>query len=451
MSIFGNSKPQQNSKTNSIDSSGGGIFGNNNGGGGGGGLFGNSSNNNNGGGGGIFGGGGNNNNSGGGGGIFGGGGNNNSGGGVFGGSGGGNEYLACFKNNGIREDYKKDTNVSDAKMLPNDSVQCIKWCKNENHKIFVSGDWAGDVKIYKFDVNGNNFSLNLVKSQNFGAPIFEVDWSEDSSLIYIALTTGVVKAMQLQSGNVADVAKHEGLTCMEAGNFQNKQILITMGTDKRLKIWSPGNTNPLLNVELKALPLTSDFSYPFLAIAFSQAVIGLINFETFGKNQNVNYFKSNLKSPLQCISLRPLSKRLAVASIDGRICISDFDFDYNGKLKTKDYILFRAHRNEKKNQPKKSHVYQVNSIGFHAKFKNFLYTAGGNSVTYFWDCVQKKQSAEFHYGGLGTTAAAMSPCGNLFAYSLGYDWCYGVWGTAKVDYRPLMCVHVCKSGDIRKN
>lgn len=72
-------------------------------------------------------------------------------------------------------------------------------------------------------------------------------------------------------------------------------------------------------------------------------------------------------------------------------------------------------------------------------------------MTYFWDCVQKKQSAEFHYGGLGTTAAAISPCGNLFAYSLGYDWCYGVWGAAKVDYRPLISVHVCQSGEIRKN
>lgn len=217
----------------------------------------------------------------------------------------------------------------------------------------MTGDWAGDLRIYKFDVNGNSFSLNMVKSQNFGAPIFDVEWSDDSSLIYIALSSGVVKAMQLQSGNVADVAKHDGMTCMEAGTFQNKNIVITLGTDNRMKIWSPGNNSPLVNLELKALPIASDFCYPFLAIAFSHAVVGVINFEKFGGDSSVHYFKSNLKSPIQCIALRPMSKRLACASIDGRICITDFDFGYNEKLSTNDFILFRAHRNEKKAKNRK--------------------------------------------------------------------------------------------------
>lgn len=487
MSLFGNSKStspkltriqninnKRNLLTQNLDSSGGGgIFGNS--GGGGGGIFGNSGNNGGGGGGGIFGNSGNNNGGGGGGGIFGnsGGNNNNGGGGIFGNSGGGNnnnnsggginnmfggnsnasQFFVGCKNSNIREDYKKDINVSTPDHLPKDTVQCIKWCKNENLKIFATGDWAGDFKIYKFDVNGTSFSLNMVKSENMKSPIFSIEWSEDSSLIFIALSNGIVKAMQLQSGNVVDVAKHEGMTSMEAGSFQNKQIIITMGTDKRILIWSPGNNNPLAKIDLRVMPLASDFSSPFLAIACTHYVVAIVNFETLGQGEIVYYTQCNLKSPLVSIALRPMSRRFACGSVDGRVCITDFEFGYknDGQIKTADHILFRAHRNEKKGNPEKSHLYQVNAVGFHSKFKNFLFTSGGNSITYFWDCIKKSQSAEFHYGGLSVTAAAVSPCGNLFAYALGYDWSYGVWGTARVDFRPLICVHVNQSGDITKN
>ena len=69
------------------------------------------------------------------------------------------------------------------------------------------------------------------------------------------------------------------------------------------------------------------------------------------QNQKISYCKCNLESPIMNISLKPNTNRLAVCSIDGRICMTDMSFDYNGNMKFTDYILFRAHRQEVKNQP----------------------------------------------------------------------------------------------------
>lgn len=170
------------------------------------------------------------------------------------------------------------------------------------------------------------------------------------------------------------------------------------------------------------------------------------------KDQKIHYSKCNLDSPIMSIAARPASKRIAIGSVDGRICVTEMDFGYNNStFKLKDYILFRAHRKEVKNQPANSYLFQVNSVGFHAKYPNFLYSCGSNSVCYFWDCVKKNKSAEFIYGGIPISAADISPCGKMFAYGTGYDWSYGVWTLPAVKYRPMVSVHIIQNGEVKTN
>ena len=315
----------------------------------------------------------------------------------------------------------------------------------------MTGDWSGDVKIYQVQPNNGGAAMNMVKSVNVGGPIFKVDWSQDSSVIFIACADGKVKAMQVQNGQIADIAQHQGITSMQVANFQNNPIIVTTGSDQKLMIWKPGQQQPLLQTQLKMIPFVSDFSYPFLVMGCNESTVAVINFEQFAKNQQVLYCKCNLNTPIMSIAVRPNSKRIAIGSVDGRICVTDMDFGYNNNsLKLKDYILFRAHRKEIKNQPQNSYLYQVNCLGFHSSAPNFLYSCGSNSICYFWDCVKKNKSAEFTYGGIPITAADYSPCGNLFAYSLGYDWSKGVWGLPDVKSRPLVCVHVVQNGEIKK-
>ena len=397
---------------------------------------------------------GNNSNSGGGG-IFGGNTNNNNN--SFGGGGLNSNVVQASRNrlNQMSHDYKKDLNVANPQHLPNDTVQCIRWCKNNSMKIFATGDWAGDLKIYQVEQNNNNYFLNLKKSQALGCPIFRIEWTNDSSTIFAGLSDGNVKAFQVGSGNVAQVANHPGLISMELAQINNKTIVITIGADKKVALWTPGNNSPIHGFQLKETPLVSGFSFPYLAIACSDFKIAVIALDKLGQgNQGQpRYFTSNLKSPLMSIAVQPNNRRVAVGSVDGRVCITDFDGNsfgsYGDNLTTKDYILFRAHRDEVKDQPQKSFLFQVNSLGFHQNHKDFLFTCGGNSIVYFWDCIKKDRTKVLRNGGIPVTAADVSPDAKCFAYALGYDWAYGVWGLPNIQSRPYICVHVVKNGEIK--
>ena len=427
------------------------MFGNNNNGGG---LFGRQ---NNGGGGGLFGGSQNQGGGNSGGGLFGGGINSNAGkpnSPVFQSAGqtfGSNNQGTSMPNQQQQQqqDQMNDINVSSPDMLPVDSVQSLKWMKNEGSLVFATADWAGDVRIYQVVQNGGSANLNNVKTVNLGGPIFEIEWTEDGSAIIAALGSGKVKAIQIASGQIADVAEHPGLTSMKLITIQNDMFILTIGQDQNLVFWKLGTPQPMMNVKLQYIPMVMDFCMPYLVIGCSDSQIAVIQMEKFMQNQKIAYSKCNLESPIMSISLKPNSTRLAAGSIDGRICMTDMSFDYNGNVKFTDYILFRAHRHEVKNQPQQSYLYQVNCIGFHKKYPNYLYSCGANSITYFWDCINKNKSAEFNYAGTSTTAADHSPCGQLFAYALGYDWSQGVWDLPNVKQRPFVCVHVVKNGEIR--
>ena len=352
----------------------------------------------------------------------------------------------------MSHDYKKDLNVANPEHLPNDTVQCIRWCKNNSMKILATGDWAGDLKVYQVEQNNNNNFLNLKKSQAMGCPIFRLEWTSDSSTIFVALSDGNVKGFQVGSGSVAQVANHPGLVSMELAEMNGKTIIITIGTDKKVALWTPGNSTPLHGFQLNETPLVSGFSFPHLAIACSNYKIAIIALDKLGQgNQSQpQYITSNLKSPLMSIAVKPNAKRIAVGSVDGRVCLTDFNFgNYRSSLTSKDFILFRAHRDEVRDNPQKSLLFQVNSIGFHQNHKDFLYTCGGDSVIYYWDCIKKDKTKQFQNGGIPVTAADLSPDGKCFAYSIGYDWAYGVWGLNNVQTRPYICVHVNQNGEMK--
>jgi mRNA export factor len=284
-----------------------------------------------------------------------------------------------------------------------------------------------------------------------GGPIFQIEWTDDCSILIVALASGKVKGINMAQGQIGDICEHPNLTDMKLISFNNQNIVLTIGTDQNLIFWTTGNPQPMATVKLQHVPLVMDFSLPYLVIACNDSQIAVIQMEKFMQNQKVVYCKSNLDSPIMSIALKPNSHRLAACSIDGRICMTDMSFDNYGNVKFTDYILFRAHRNEVKNQPQQSYLYQVNGIGFNKKFPNYLYSVGSNSVTFFWDCVNKNKSAEFNYGGVQVTAADHSPCGRFFAYALGYDWSMGVWELPNVKSRPFVCVHAVKENEIRIN
>jgi mRNA export factor len=84
--------------------------------------------------------------------------------------------------------------------------------------------------------------------------------------------------------------------------------------------------------------------------------------------------------------------------------------------------------------------YPVNAVGFNSRNKKWIFTAGGDGVTYYWDIEIKNKIKECKYARRPVTAAKTNPSGELIAYGLGYDWHMGVEGLGR--WKPKICVHI---------
>jgi WD40 repeat protein len=63
----------------------------------------------------------------------------------------------------------------------------------------------------------------------------------------------------------------------------------------------------------------------------------------------------------------------------------------------------------------------VNAIAFHRIFGTFA-TCGSDGTFHFWDKDSKTRLKAFQKCSLPITAGIFNAFGNLFAYSIGYDW-----------------------------
>jgi len=85
---------------------------------------------------------------------------------------------------------------------------------------------------------------------------------------------------------------------------------------------------------------------------------------------------------------------------------------------------FKCHRQQDTSQRDLSRVYSVNAISFHPQHGTFS-TAGSDGTFHFWDKDAKHRLKGYPEVGGTITTTDFSRNGNLFAYSVSYDWSKG--------------------------
>eukprot|EP00501_MAST-03F_sp_TOSAG23-6_P000323 GSMAST32.ASY1.ANO1.330.1 assembled CDS len=100
----------------------------------------------------------------------------------------------------------------------------------------------------------------------------------------------------------------------------------------------------------------------------------------------------------------------AVGSIEGRVAIQLIE----DKVDPSKSFAFKCHRQN-------ADVYPVNSIAFHPQYGTFA-TAGADGCFNFWDKDSKQRLKFFKKCNQPITATAWNATGQLFAYSVSYDW-----------------------------
>jgi mRNA export factor len=88
---------------------------------------------------------------------------------------------------------------------------------------------------------------------------------------------------------------------------------------------------------------------------------------------------------------------------------------------------FKCHRDAP--QSNVTNVHAVNDISFHPLHGTFS-TAGSDGTFHFWDKDAKHRLKGYPQVGGSITATTFNKTGNIFAYSISYDWSKGFQGNS---------------------
>ena len=139
-------------------------------------------------------------------------------------------------------------------------------------------------------------------------------------------------------------------------------------------------------------------------------------------------FESHLKYQTRRVCCFPEGNGFAEGSIEGRVAIKYVNLNVQPQLNeancitTKEDFAFRCHRNNQTSPPL---VYPVNDIAFNPVYGTFA-TVGGDGSYIFWDKDAKSRLRQGNTSDKAPiTACDYSASGDIFAYSIGYDWSKG--------------------------
>eukprot|EP00924_Labyrinthula_sp_SR-Ha-C_P015614 augustus_masked-scaffold_4-processed-gene-5.5-mRNA-1 protein AED:0.35 eAED:0.35 QI:0/-1/0/1/-1/1/1/0/252 len=213
-------------------------------------------------------------------------------------------------------------------------------------------------------------------------------------------------------------------------------MLITASNDNVLRFWDPKNNSnqPAHSINLPQKPLAMDVKFPVLVVCTSFVkspqdrhiqVYNLQNLSNLVPQINLTDNNSLLKMQYRAVSVCTDKTCFAVGGIEGRV-----SFYYLDRSKASKDFAFKCHREKDKSV---NNIYAVNDIAFHPKFNTFA-TVGGDGIYNFWD---KDDRRRLQYGKpvthmvenketpISITSCGFNSSGDLFAYSLGYDWSKG--------------------------
>ena len=349
--------------------------------------------------------------------------------------------------------------IADPSHQPNDTVQVLKFCPS-NPQILAAGSWDETVRVYQLQT-----TRTLVQqiNHNVGGPALDLAWNNSGTGLLVA--TGAANNNLLfinlatPTAPPAPIGTHPGVLSLYYLVYNQAEILLTLGGDRTLRVWMliGGRWDQKLVIPLKKNPncMDVDLSSDLLLIAVECDVAVYKLNKLMTGDTSVHYVELSLKSPINCIAIRDRAtevgqmdfqnnaRSFVACASDGRANMSSLNLQSN--FNKTDVILFKAHS-------KGTNLYSINACGFSKLSQYCMYTCGSDGQIYFWDTVKRSKLTSYIVSeNIPICSADLSANQQLFAFSTGYDWSLGVWGTAKCKIRPNIYIHAMTRADHRRD
>lgn len=309
---------------------------------------------------------------------------------------------------------------------PDDSISSMAFSPPSMQQTFlIAGSWDSKVSLWEVQQSGQSFTTIPKAQQSHSLPILDVSWSDDGSRVFTASCDKTVKMWDLASNQAMQVAQHDApvKTChwIKGSNYS---CLMTGSWDKTLKFWDTRQQNPIFTQNLPERLYCADVMYPMAVVGLAGKGIIIYNIE-----QGPQQFKTvepPLKYQLRCLSIFTDKKQVnpqpcgfALGSIEGRVAIQ-----YNSTNNPRDNFTFKCHRSNNDTSSGAQDIFAVNDIAFHPQHGT-LATVGSDGRFSFWDKDARTKLKTSEQLDQPITRCCFSANGQLFAYSVSYDWSKG--------------------------
>lgn len=302
---------------------------------------------------------------------------------------------------------------------PDDSVSSLAFSPATlPQNYLVAGSWDNHVRCWEVEQSGKTVPKSM---QTMGGPVLDVCWSDDGSKVFMASCDKQVKCWDLASNQTMQVAQHDAPvnTChwIKAPSYS---CLMTGSWDKTLKFWDTRTSQPMLTLTLPERCYCADVDYPMAVVGTASR--GLIIYQLEGRPQEFKKVESPLKYQLRCVAIFRDKKRaptgFALGSVEGRVAIQ-----YVNPSTPKDNFTFKCHRTNGA-AGNYQDIYAVNDIAFHP-VHGTLATVGSDGTFSFWDKDSRTKLKPSEPMEQSISRCAFSHNGQIFAYSVSYDWSKG--------------------------
>ncbi|KAJ5458970.1 hypothetical protein N7530_010914 [Penicillium desertorum] len=310
-------------------------------------------------------------------------------------------------------DISKDVALSTP---PEDGISDLRFSPTSEHLAVAS--WDKKVRIYEINDQGQSEGKALFEHE---APVLNCCWSPDGTKVVGAGADKAARMLDLSSGTTTQVAAHDApiRSCHMIPNpsVGGTPLLITGSWDKTVKYWDLRQSTAIASVECQERVYTMDVKNKLLVIGTADRYINIINLD-----QPTKFYKT-MQSPLKwqtrVVSCFSDASGFAVGSVEGRCAIQ-----YVEEKDSASNFSFKCHRETPPANRDICNIYSVNAISFHPIHGTFS-TAGADGTFHFWDKDAKHRLKGYPAVGGPITTTAFNRNGNIFAYSVSYDWSKG--------------------------
>jgi len=316
---------------------------------------------------------------------------------------------------------------------PADGVSSLSFAPNSQY--MISSSFDSKVRCWQIQKQGNMVQATAAAEVKAEGPVLDTDFNHDGSVCFFGgAGDNTARMWQLGQPQAQIIGRHDKpIKCIQYVPDHNG-LVITGSWDNTVKFWDTRQQQPVQSLQLQQRVYAMDVRSPLMVVATADVpaherqpnsnearYVYTYNLQHLGPQMQFHSMdNSPLKYQTRCIATFPDHTGYAIGSIEGRVAIQHVD-----PTKKEKNFAFKCHRQTGQMVQGKQamEVYAVNAIAFHPL--GTFATAGSDGVFNFWDKDSKQRLKNFPRCAGPISAAEFSPNGELFAYSVSYDWSKG--------------------------